>query len=184
MIDNLNSTSGCMYIGMMTPINPNIINILIIIIYYLYLIRGYKFGPPLPVAPINSVRKVVEYAVTEIDPKKLNLGIPNYGYDWPLPFERGVTVARTIGNIEAVQIAIDNDVAIQYDELAQSPFFTYVENGIDHIVWFEDIRSLNAKFNLIEEFNLMGAGYWTIMQWFRPNWELISYRFKIQKKLS
>ncbi len=47
----------------------------------------------------------------------------------------------------------------------------------------EDVRSLNAKFSLIEEFNLMGAGYWTIMQWFRPNWELISYRFKILKKL-
>ncbi len=144
---------------------------------------GYKFGPPLPVAPINNVRKVVEYAVTEIPPEKTNLGIPNYGYDWPLPYERNVTVARTIGNIEAVQIAIDNDVAIQYDELAQSPFFNYVENGVEHIVWFEDVRSLSAKFNLIQEFNLMGAGYWTIMQWFRPNWELLNYKFQILKNL-
>ena len=64
---------------------------------------GYKYGPPLPVAPINQVRKVVEYAITEILPSKIDLGIPNYGYDWPLPFEQGVTVARTIGNIEAGQ---------------------------------------------------------------------------------
>ena len=42
------------------------------------------------VAPINMVRKVVEYAVSEIPPEKIILGIPNYGYDWPLPFERGV----------------------------------------------------------------------------------------------
>lgn len=32
-----------------------------------------------------------------------------------------------------------------------------------------------------DEFQLMGAGYWQIMQWFRPNWELLSYRFKIIK---
>ena len=38
------------------------------------------------VAPLNMVRRVVDYAVTEIDPAKINLGVPNYGYDWPLPF--------------------------------------------------------------------------------------------------
>ena len=59
---------------------------------------GYTYGPPMAVAPLNQVRRVVEYAVTQIDPAKIDLGIPNYGYDWPLPFERGVTMARTLGN--------------------------------------------------------------------------------------
>ena len=144
---------------------------------------GYKYGPPLPVAPINLVRNVVEYAVTEISPDKINLGIPNYGYDWPLPYERNVTEARTIGNIEAIQIAIQNNAEIKYDDLAQSPFFEYIADGIEHIVWFEDVRSLTAKFELINEFELMGAGYWTVMQWFRPNWELLSYYFNILGKL-
>ena len=58
-------------------------------------------------APINKVRQVVEYAVTEIPVAKINLGIPNYGYDWPLPFEQGVTKATTIGNVQAVQLAIE-----------------------------------------------------------------------------
>ena len=55
------------------------------------------------VAPINKVRQVVEYAVTQIPRDKIDLGIPNYGYDWPLPFEKGVTKASTIGNVQAVQ---------------------------------------------------------------------------------
>lgn len=50
---------------------------------------GYTYGPPMAVAPLNQVRRVVEYAVTEIPPQKIDLGIPNYGYDWPLPFVRG-----------------------------------------------------------------------------------------------
>ena len=58
------------------------------------------------VAPINKVREVVEYALTEIPAEKINLGIPNYGYDWPLPFASGMTKAETIGNIQAVQRAI------------------------------------------------------------------------------
>lgn len=143
---------------------------------------GYTYGPPMAVAPINMVRRVIEYAVTEIDNRKIDMGIPNYGYDWPLPYRRGETKAATIGNIEAIQIAINNNAEIMFDETAQSPYFTYVSGGAEHEVWFEDARSINAKFNLIEEFNLRGAGYWTVMQWFKPNWELLNYRFKIKKQ--
>lgn len=140
---------------------------------------GYTYGPPMAVAPINQVRNVVEYAVTEIPSEKINLGIPNYGYDWPLPYERGVTAAVTIGNVEAVQIAVEVGAEILYDELAQSPYFYYTVEGIEHVVWFEDVRSMNAKFNLIVEYNLRGCGYWQIMQWFRANWLLLASRFRI-----
>lgn len=132
------------------------------------------------VAPLNMVQRVVEYAVTEIPPQKIKLGIPNYGYDWPLPYERGVTRARTIGNIEAVQIAIEHGVNIQFDEVAQSPFFRYTEEGIEHEVWFEDVRSIRAKFGLIQEFGLVGAGYWQLMQLFRANWLLMADTFWIR----
>lgn len=132
---------------------------------------GYKYGPPMAVAPLNMVRRVVEYAVTEIDPAKINLGIPNYGYDWPLPFVRGETEARTIGNVEAVQIAIRYGVEIQFDETAQSPYFYYTdESGTEHVVWFEDVRSLQKKYDLLPEYGLKGIGVWQIMRWFRAMW--------------
>ncbi|MDD6571425.1 MAG: glycosyl hydrolase family 18 protein [Thermoflexaceae bacterium] len=143
---------------------------------------GYKYGAPMGVAPINKVRQVVEYAVTEIEPEKIMLGIPNYGYDWPLPFVQGVTVARTIVNVEAVQIAIENNAVIQFDETAKSPYFYYTSEGVEHVVWFEDVRSLQAKFDLIKEFQLRGAGYWTVMSWFWANWLLLSDNFDIIKR--
>lgn len=142
---------------------------------------GYTYGPPLAVAPLNQVRRVVEYAVTEIPPEKIDLGIPNYGYDWPLPYERGVTAATTIGNVEAVQIAIAQGVEIQFDELAQSPFFTYEADGVRHEVWFEDVRSIQQKFELIKEFGLGGCGYWQIMRWWRANWRLLYKNFYVEK---
>lgn len=143
---------------------------------------GYTYGPPMAVAPINQVRRVVEYAVTEIPAGKIDLGIPNYGYDWPLPYEKGVTKASTINNIQAVRIAVEHGAEIRFDSLAESPYFTYEENGVGHEVWFEDVRSLQAKFRLMEEYNLRGCGYWQIMQWFRANWLLLRDRFYIRKE--
>jgi len=134
------------------------------------------------VAPVNQVRRVVEYAITEIPANKIHLGIPNYGYDWPLPFIRGVTRATTINNIQAVRIAIENGAIIQFDPVAQSPFFYYWLEGVEHEVWFEDVRSLQAKFDLIREYELRGCGYWQIMQWFRANWLLLQNNFYILKQ--
>lgn len=142
---------------------------------------GYTYGPPLAVAPINQVRRVIEYAVTEIPAEKIDLGIPNYGYDWPLPYERGVSAATTIGNVQALQIAIAQGVEIQFDEVAQSPFFTYTDAGTKHEVWFEDVRSMEKKFELIKEFGLGGCGYWQIMRWWRANWKLLYKNFYVEK---
>lgn len=143
---------------------------------------GYTYGPPMAVAPINMVRRVVEYAVSEIAPEKISLGIPNYGYDWPLPYERGVTKARSLGYREAVQLAIDHGVPIHFDETAKCPHFRYWQYGVQHEVWFEDIRSMQAKFMLMKEFGLAGAGYWQLMRLFRSNWLLAEQEFAILKK--
>lgn len=140
---------------------------------------GYTYGPPMAVAPLNKVRQVVEYALTEIPPEKILLGVPNYGYDWILPFVRGESQAVTIGHVEAVQIAINNGVPIQYDETAQSPFFLYERDGVMHEVWFEDVRSLERKYDLIREFGLRGMGVWQIMRLFRAMWLLYEDVFEI-----
>lgn len=142
---------------------------------------GYTYGPPMAVAPINKVREVVEYAVTEIPTEKIDLGIPNYGYDWTLPFVQGTSRARAIGNVEAVQIAIENDAVIQFDQTAMSPYFHYEKDGVQHEVWFEDVRSMREKFRLIPEYDLRGMGYWQIMRLFRANWLLLADLFDIIK---
>ena len=142
---------------------------------------GYTYGPPMAVAPINKVIEVVNYAVTRIDPSKIHLGIPNYGYDWPLPYEKGVTKARTISNTEAVQIAVRAGVPILFDETAMSPYFTYTENGIRHEVWFEDVRSLTEKYSLLPSYQLRGISIWQIMKLFRPAFLLFQDMFQIQK---
>ncbi|MGN0244079.1 MAG: glycosyl hydrolase family 18 protein [Lachnospiraceae bacterium] len=131
---------------------------------------GYTYGPAMAVAPIDKVRVVVEYALSKITANKINLGIPNYGYDWTLPYISGESKAQTIGNIEAVRIAIANGATIEFDETAMAPYFYYSRNGEAHEVWFEDARSIQAKYDLYQEYGLQGVGYWQIMQFFRAAW--------------
>lgn len=133
---------------------------------------GYTYGPAMAVAPINKVRQVLEYAITQIPSEKISMGIPNYGYDFTQPYIRGESKAKTIGNIEAVNIAINNNSIIMFDEISKTPFFSYVEDNVTHEVWFEDARSIWEKYKLIKEYNLYGFGCWQIMQLFRPMWIL------------
>ena len=135
---------------------------------------GYTYGPPMAVAPLPKVREVLDYAVTAIPREKIDMGIPNYGYDWELPFVRGETKAELIGNVEAVRIAAENGAQIAYDQTAQSPTFHYFREGREHEVWFEDVRSILAKINLVKEYGLRGFGYWNLMRPFRANWILIN----------
>ena len=119
----------------------------------------------------------LDYAVSRIDPAKICLGIPNYGYDWPLPYVRGTTQARVVGNVEAVELAADTGSEIRFDEAAQSPYFSYREGGTEHVVWFEDVRSMTARFRLITEYGLRGAGFWNLMKPFRACWLLWNQMF-------
>ncbi|WP_282156333.1 glycoside hydrolase family 18 protein [Cytobacillus gottheilii] len=143
---------------------------------------GYSGGPAMAVSPIGPVRDVLEYAISEMPSTKILMGQNLYGYDWTLPFVQG-SVARAVSPQQAIQIAADNNVAIQYDTRAQAPFFRYRDNeGRDHEVWFEDGRSIQAKFDLVKELNLRGVSYWKLGLAFPQNWLLISDNFNVTKR--
>lgn len=126
---------------------------------------GYTAGPPMAVAPLDKVRQVVDYALTEISAEKLFLGVPVYGYDWPLPFREGVTRGESISPQEALALARRHGAEIRYDETAQAPWFRYTAaEGREHEVWFEDARSSYAKFRLAAEKGLQGVGLWNLMR--------------------
>lgn len=145
---------------------------------------GWSGGPPRPVAPIDEVRKVMEYAVSEVPREKVMMGIPLYGYDWELPYEPGGKWARAISSQRAIELASQYNVEIEYDEEAEAPFFNYVdEDGVAHIVWFEDARSMQAKFDLVRELGIKGLYYWVLGRDFPQNWLLIEDNFIVRKRI-
>lgn len=145
---------------------------------------GYTYGPPLAVAPLNEVIRVLDYGVSRIPREKIFMGIPNYGYDWTLPYVRGETMAKSISNMEAVDIVRRYGAKIMFDEKAQSPYFNYTdEEGRGHIVWFEDARSINAKLETAADYGFAGVSYWNIMRPFTVNWMTVNDLYNIKRTL-
>lgn len=144
---------------------------------------GYTYGPPMAVSPVDQVRRVLDYAVTVIPSEKILMGMPNYGYDWTLPYRAG-TAARSVSNTEAVDLAVRTGSVIQYNAAAQAPYFYYADSaGARHLVYFEDARSTRARLLLVNEYELGGVSYWTINRFFPQNWLVLRSMYDIRKVL-
>lgn len=142
---------------------------------------GYTYGPPLAVSPINEIRRVLDYAVTEIPPEKLLMSLPNYAYDWTLPYTRG-TPAQSIGLTAATELAQRYNAEIIFDDTSQTPYFNYTsEDGTPHVVWFDDPRSIAAKLSLVNEYGLAGVSWWTVNRCYIPAWLIMQEMFEIEK---
>ena len=151
------------------------------------LLMTYEWGnltsPPMAVAPLPQVRRVVEYALTEFYPNQLYLGIPNYGYNWTLPFREN-SRAQSLNNVEAVRLAWNRRAAIRYDEQAQTPWFRYVDDrGGEHEVWFEDARSIQSKLNLAFDYGLYGVGIWNLDRPFPQGWAVVNAMADIRSEM-
>lgn len=143
---------------------------------------GWSGGPPLPVAPINEVRKVLNYAISVIPKKKILMGMPLYGYDWTLPYVPKGEYAKAVSPLAAVETAAKYGAKIQYDNKAQAPFYNYTdEKGRQHVVWFDDARSVQAKYRMVSELGLRGISYWVLGLDFPQNWAVLEDMFKIVK---
>ncbi|RXI95552.1 LysM peptidoglycan-binding domain-containing protein [Anaerobacillus alkaliphilus] len=144
---------------------------------------GYSGGPPMAVSPIGPVEEVIQYALSEMPASKIMMGQNLYGYDWTLPFVPGGEYARAVSPQQAIELAKQYNVPIQYDYEAQAPHFDYVdEQGRSHKVWFEDARSIQAKFDLVKRLGLRGISYWKLGLPFPQNWLLINENFNVVKR--
>lgn len=138
---------------------------------------GYPGGPPEPVSPAWWVEQVIVYALTQIRKEKLQIAMALYGYDKIVP--DNTTIARSV--LSAQNIALANWRPIQFDERAQSPVYQYRQNNQDHVVWYEDIRSYIAKYQLIDLYGLMGTTYWQLSLPAPQNWAFVKERITVLK---
>jgi spore germination protein YaaH len=107
-------------------------------------LMGYEYhwadSDPGPIAPIGWIRAVLRYAKTQIPASKIILGVPLYGYDWT--GGHGTPVSW----LQAFQLSQQYGVQPHFDAASQSPWFSYTDpSGRQHVVWFENGPSVQAK---------------------------------------
>lgn len=137
---------------------------------------GYPTGPPNPVSPIWWMEEVIRYTSGLINPKKLQIALPFYGYDWRI--KDNLTKAYSL--LYAQNSAISTGSKINYDVRSASPYYTYWEGAERHIVWYDDIRSFAEKYKLIDQYQLLGTTYWQLSLPFPQNWAYVANNFLIK----
>ncbi|KGX91313.1 spore germination protein [Pontibacillus halophilus JSM 076056 = DSM 19796] len=143
---------------------------------------GWAGGPPQAISPLPEIRKVMEYAKTAIPKDKLMVSGSLYGRDWTLPYKQGNPKAKTISPSYAIERAASYGSEILYDWKDQAPYFTYLDaNTKEHIVWFEDVRSLLAKIQLAVELDIRGISFWDLRFPFEAVWPLLEETVIVQK---
>jgi spore germination protein len=120
--------------------------------------HAWEGSPPGPVAPLPWVDDVLRFAVDQIPPEKISLGLPTYGYDWP-DGGPGADVAWA----DATALVESAGADERWDDESASPWLTYTDDtGTSHTVWYEDARSLEAKVDLARQYELGGVFVWKI----------------------
>jgi spore germination protein len=138
---------------------------------------GYPTGPPDPIAPIWWIEQVLRYATTQINPRKLQISIALYGYDKVV----GTNVTRALSVQGSQNQAISTGSIIEYDQIAQSPWYRYWKGTQEHIVWFEDIRSYIEKYNLMDLYQIAGTTFWQINLPAPQNWAYVERNIEVLK---
>lgn len=141
---------------------------------------GYTYGPAMAVAPLNLVEKVISYAVSVINPHKINMGIPTYGYDFLVPYEKG-NKAKSLSYESAIALAKEKKASILYQKEAETPYFIYYEKNQKHEVYYEDCRSIAKKIALASQYNLGGISFWTLRSPFIQMWTVINSLVNVTK---
>jgi spore germination protein len=151
-------------------------------ITFLQFIWGTNYGPPMPVNSIFKIESFLDFAITTVPPDKISIGVSLISYDWQLPYIPGTSYANSLSLNSALRLARDAGVAIEFDTVSKSPYFTYIQApSEEHIVWSVDARTLSALADLVIEYGLNGAGFWNLMVYTAQLWLIMNTQFEIEK---
>jgi hypothetical protein len=131
------------------------------------------------IAPLDHASRNVKLHMARVlqwaPAKTVLLGVPYYGYDWPVTSQvPNATVQSnktTWGAVKSVTyqsardyLAAHPEVVRNYDALEGSGFYTYWDTvkSTFRQVYFEEERSLNAKYDYAIVTGLAGIGIWTL----------------------
>lgn len=132
--------------------------------------------------PVTLIESFLDYIVAQVPLNKIRMGLATIGYDWPLPYIEGITRATALTFESVMELARLTNATIQYDETSQSAYFEYVSNdGVNHIVWFKDARSIAFYLDLFQSYGITRIGIWNILCYFAQMWTVISSQYEVVK---
>lgn len=135
-----------------------------------------------PVASIAFVENSIKYALEKVSKDKIVVGIPLYGRFWGGDGERDGE-AIVIGDVPRLTSRFKGIVEYDKDEKQPCVTFKIAENAVsakvngkelvpgEYTIWYENKESIIAKLDLVNKYDLLGAGVWALGQEKVEVWE-------------
>lgn len=146
--------------------------------------QGQIFRPEPCVAAANSpfaqtLYGLELYLFSGIEPSKLVLGQPWYGYDYEckalvdsrtcfmkeVPYQ-GAPCSDAAGGQKVFKWVMkhlqNSTTGRLWDRMAKAPYFNFLDDQKHtHQVWYDDLESLSLKYGLVQKLGLRGLAFWS-----------------------
>lgn len=113
---------------------------------------------------VNVRYSIGDYTASGCPREKILLGVPWYGYDWPVETDtrnaKTIAPGRTARYYQAKQMA--NKYGKQFDTVSQSAVVKYKSGDTLRQLWFDDSLSLTKKYREAIDSSLGGIAIWAI----------------------
>lgn len=94
----------------------------------------------------------------EVPSEKIILGLPFYTKLWKT--KNGEVVSSSVVMIKNINNQIPENATKEWKEELQQYYIQYEKDGYVYKMWIEDEESFAKKLDLVQKYNLAGAGYW------------------------
>lgn len=144
----------------------------------LFIIMGYEYywsgsKNAGPVAPRNGgtvwgnynvTKTAIDYLVKGVPREKLLMGLPYYGRRWKTVSDALFAQTTETGkSFTYAQVLTElATVTPKWDDNASNPYFVKNEAGVYTQYWYDDAKSLERKYDMINTLGLGGIGIWAL----------------------
>ena len=121
-----------------------------------------------PIAPLDWADAVLTYAESQVEPAKIFMGVPFYGYDWV------GSKGESIEWRQAVKRAKMYNARVQRDASSGEAWFSYDDGR--HTVYFNDAETLQGRLSLMLEKHpaIAGLSIWRLGGEDPQNWAVLA----------
>ncbi|KKS97873.1 MAG: peptidoglycan hydrolase [Candidatus Gottesmanbacteria bacterium GW2011_GWA2_43_14] len=112
-----------------------------------------------PIASIGWLEEILMYADSlNLPLNKFYLGLPMYGLDWNRDDDQS---AEGLSYRDIYELLSSKSIQEDWDNLVASPYFEYTDDEEEeHVVWYENARSIRSKMTLARKFGFKGVNFW------------------------
>jgi len=94
----------------------------------------------------------------EVKAEKLILGVPFYTRVWK---EKDGEIDSSVISMKNLEEYIPEEAQRKWDENLKQYYVEYEQSGTTYKIWMEEEKSIAAKLDLVQKYQLAGASFWT-----------------------